>query len=158
VSVQRFKQEVKTFEFEGIKIGLRFPKTAEMEEITRLREPWARSLRRAMKDPVEHDQDYKALGKLQVFVSSTLCCDPDNIDNPWFADTPEKQKELANAGIAKDIPSDVPHVFHVKAFEAFTNLFEKEAADRQQEDPSEPTVPSTPAEPVETETLQTTSD
>jgi hypothetical protein len=135
--IQRFTQKPYVFEFEGMRVGLRMPLTFEMEKIVKLRQPYFKSLFEAAKAENQSQLDLDCLIKLQYYISATLCCDPEDASNPWFAKDKEEQEQLAKSGVEKDCPEDVPYAFHTVAHDEFMKQIEKVVAQVDNEDPSE---------------------
>lgn len=129
MAITRFKEKPSTFVYEGVKVGLRKPITAEMEEIAKRRSAYMKTIVadiiQAKKDDtgLSAEGDAVLLLELQQFISGLLCCDPDDATKPWFASSKEKQTELAKDNIERDIVSDVPAEFHMTAFAKFTGTY-----------------------------------
>lgn len=104
------KQKPATFDFDGVTVGVRKPTTAELLEISKLRQEWSRTF----KDPqFDGDNgDVCLFYGLQEEMSEMLACDPDDSENSWFAKDKNEQEHLRKNGVFKDLASEVPHMFH----------------------------------------------
>lgn len=126
MAVVRLTKKPSKFKFEGVVVGLRKPTTDEMRDITKLRSEYMKTVRAELIEE-KRDQlglnpegDGELLMRLESHVSSLLCCDPENADNPWFAKDEADQRQLKAQGIEKDRADEVPAAFHHIAFQVFS--------------------------------------
>lgn len=141
MSIKRFKPSVDVVDVDGIEVGYRKPYTFEMIEISKLREA---VIEAGISE--ENGKGSEALIAMQVYISSTLACDPSDPTNPWFAKDAAKQAELHQNGVDKDTPDDVPYDFHLAVANAFLTKSRTQAKERDAAGPTNPT-PDSPTPP-----------
>jgi hypothetical protein len=118
MAIKRLRPKIKTFEYEGILVGVRRPTVSEAQQILELRARYLRSLRAEAAAEIETptglaaEGDVKLVPELHLLVSELLTCDPENAFSPWFA-------RDAN-DTTRDQAKDVPAEFHRAAFEAYS--------------------------------------
>jgi len=134
MSIKRFVEKPTTFDFQGITIGLRMPTVAEMTDITKKR---ALMLKSMGKDGRSTDSvDLELIPPIVFYVAKTLCCDPEDASEPWFAVSEQQQKQLADRGINKDLAEEAPYPLLLAAHNAFNETYAKEAEERESTNPT----------------------
>lgn len=151
MAVKRYVPKPTTFEFDGIQVGLRQPTVDEMIQISVTRAAYIKTLQVALREEIDEpsglpaEGDSQKLFALQQLIATTLCCDPEDATNPWFAKDAEESKRMG-----KDQPGDVPAAFFAAAFEAFVAL-------NKSDEPTEAGAKTEDA-PLSKTTASTTSD
>lgn len=116
MAIQRYTAKPYQFSWDGLNVGMRLPNVEEMVKLTAARDAYWGTI---TDDKPQGDQT--KLTEFQFVVGSTLACDPENVKNPWFAESRAKQKELEDNGVLKDVAEDMPSSFFVAATEFFNS-------------------------------------
>lgn len=141
MAIRRFVQTPKTATFEDMTIGVRMPTTGEMLDITRSRQEYIKTVNDNKYG--DGEGEIELWMALQMSASKLLACDPEDPQNPWFADDKPEQDRLAKNGVFKDLAEEVPHRLHVAVWNVLTGV--------EGQAPLE-----TPAEETETKTSEST--
>ena len=123
MAIKRYVAKPVPFDFDGMQVGLRRPTVDQMIAISAKRSVYVRTLQDSMREEIENpsglpaEGDTEKLFELQKLIAEMLCCDPDNINESWFAKTPEEAKAAD-----KNLVGEMPQGFFAAAFDCFVKI------------------------------------
>lgn len=116
MSIKVYTQKPYVFHWDGTEYGLRLPTVDEMVKLMEARDRFFATI-----TETQQQGDQGIATHFNFLVGKALTCDPADRNNPWFAENAEKQKELAQNNVHKNLAEEMPSAFFVCATEFFNH-------------------------------------